>query len=207
MISSYIFTFLCLSGSIWGVGVIRAAAYTMPAMTSSCCVITGCCPQHFPTTPWTLNWPSSLPVACQSQESHLYASKPLGWSLTLQSSVNYPVTDNLANNQAGNQTTLNCQFRTREARTSPSSRARSCRPSDDTVPFLYLFIYLLIYLSAFFSGEGSGGGGRGLLQPSIGTSFWLSKWDFPGGPQYWHICSYALICFSSLCEMWPWSPF
>lgn len=212
MIPSHILTFLCLSGSIWGVGVIRAAVYAMPVMTSSCCVITGCCPQHFPTTPWTLNWPSSLPVACQSRESPLYASKPLGWSLTLQSSVNYSVTDNLAVilktiKQAIKPLCIAGSGPERPGHLHPAGREASGPLMTLSHFFIYLYTYLFVGLHFFSLRRVGMLVGEVGSDPSTGASFWLSKWDFPGGPQCWHICSYALICFSSLCETWPWSPF
>lgn len=57
--------------------------------------IMGCCDPTLLMTPWTFNWHINLSASRQSCESHLYARKPLGYSLTLQSSVNYPVTANL----------------------------------------------------------------------------------------------------------------
>lgn len=65
-------------------------------MTSSCCMITAGAAQPFPDDAVNFKLASHLPVACQSQEPHLYARKPLARHLTWQSSVNYPVTDNRA---------------------------------------------------------------------------------------------------------------
>lgn len=95
MISSYVFTSICFRGGEFGVlSVIRREHTWRPKWPHHVGWLRAAAAQHFQMTLWTLNWHSNLPVACQSWESHLYASKPLAWRLTRQSSVNYSVTDN-----------------------------------------------------------------------------------------------------------------
>lgn len=165
LISFHTLAILCLSGSIWGAGVLRAAAHPMPVMISPCCAIAGCCLQHFQRTPGTLNWPSSLPVACQSREPHLYASKPLGWSLTLQSSVNYPVTDSLAVILQ----TIKQAIKPLCIAGSGPERPGHLHPAGCPI-CLFIYIPTNLFGCTFFS-PGEGRGGSGLQQPSTGASF------------------------------------
>ena len=112
--------------------------------------------KHLQTTLWTWNWHSNLPAACQSQEAHLYASKPLAWSLTWQSSVNYPVTDNLAVISQTIKQAIKlfwiASSGPERLPTSPFNRgAKAARPPHDIGWFIFLFIRLLICLSAWLS--------------------------------------------------------
>lgn len=93
-------------------------------------------------------------MACQSWEPHLYASKPLAWSLTWQSSVNYPVTDNLAViSQTIKQAIKLFWIASSGPERLPASLfnrgARAAQPSRDTGRFLSLFIHLLVCLVGF----------------------------------------------------------
>lgn len=97
MISSYVFTSICLRDGGFGIlSIIRCEHMWRLKWPHHVAWLRAAAAEHFQTTLWTLNWHSNLPVACQSWESRLYASKPLAWCLTQQSSVNYPVTDNRA---------------------------------------------------------------------------------------------------------------
>lgn len=77
------------------------------------------CSQTLVMTPWTWNGHINPSGSCQSWESHLYAHEP-PWILSdiaIFSKLPCHCQSHryLTNNQAGNQTALNCQFRTWEA--------------------------------------------------------------------------------------------
>lgn len=211
MISSSTFTFTCSRDCASGVLCIIKWEHLLRLQWPHRVVCSwAAAAERFQTTPWTLNWHSRLPVACQSWESHLYASKPLAWSLTWQSSVNYPVTDNLAFisqtiKQAIKLFWIAGSGPERLPASSSSRGARTARPSYDIAWFLYLFISPLICLSGWlFPGEG---GERGLQSSWKGLnsdSAIMGKWPRPsrlahGGVG--HLLNTPLL--TSLREMWP----
>lgn len=96
-------------------------------------------------------------MACQSRESHLYASKPLGWSLTLQSSVNYPITDSLAVILQ----TINQAIKPLCIAGSGPERPGHLHPAGCPIClFIYLYTYLFVWLHFFFLGRVGVGAAR-----------------------------------------------
>ena len=186
MISSYVFTSPCSRDGVFRVRSVIRREHTW------------CCndlimlhdygpppPNTFEVMLWTLNGHCNLPVACQSWESHLYASKPLAWHLTWQSSVNYPVTDNRA---VISQTIKQAIKRLWIASSGPARLPKSpfnggvkvAQPSCDTGRFLYyLYTYLRVCLVGFPHGAG---GARGVQSPWKGPgsdSAVTGKWPRP----------------------------
>lgn len=168
----------------------------MPVMTSSCFVIMGCCcwalADDTVNLKLALQSPSGLSVMsiaslCQQAprmepDMAIFSKLPCHWQ-----SCSY-----LANNQAGNQTVLNCQFRTWEAANISIQQGHE----SGTVPlwhrtiyfFFPLYAYLFVCLLGFFPGE------RSLQHLWKRASFWLSGYgkSDPGLPGW-------LLAVSWLC--------
>lgn len=152
----------------------------MPIMTSSCCVIMGCSRQTLSDD--TVNFklalqsPSGLSVMriaslCQQapwmeSDIAIFSKLPCHWQ-----SCSY-----LANNQAGNQTVLNYQFRTWEVADVSIQQQRESGPALLWQWTIYLFIYLPTYLLvwlAFSWGRGWGWWER-FAESSKRAQYWLS---------------------------------
>lgn len=156
-------------------------------MTSSCCMIMGC--RRRTLSDDTVNFklallsPSGLSVMraaslcqqapCMASDMAIFSKLPCHWQ-----SCSY-----LANNQAGNQTVLNCRFRTREAAgvsIQQGSENGTALPRHWPIPF---FIYPPTCLSGgLLHGES---GERGVQRPQKGPnsdSAFLGKWPRPSRP-------------------------
>lgn len=124
-------------------------------MTSSCCVIMGCRGRtladdtvNFKLALQSLGGLSVSRIAslCQlapwmEPDIAIFSKLPCHWQ-----SCSY-----LANNQAGNQTVLNCQFRTRESPMSPFNCGEKRRSPPTTLVdfFIYIFTCLFVCLVVF----------------------------------------------------------
>lgn len=182
----------------------------MPVMTSSCCVIMGCC--CWTLSDDTVNFklalqsPSGLSVMraaslCQQaprmeSDMAIFSKLPCHWQ-----SCSY-----LTNNQAGNQTVLNCQFRTWEAAGVSIQQGRESGTAlPDTGRFLSLFIHLLVCLVGFFPGK-VGGEVCGVLEKDPILTQCLGKVTqaFRTRPRSSVARLRHVTSFTSLREMWPW---
>lgn len=155
-------------------------------MTSSCCMIMVCCCRTLSND--TVNFklallsPSGLSVMraaslcqqapCMESDMAIFSKLPCHWQ-----SCSY-----LANNQAGNQTVLNCQFRTREAARVSIQQGRE---SSTALPWHWP-ISFFIYPPTCLSGGllPSEGGERGVQRPQKGPNSDSAFWENdPGHPE------------------------
>ena len=146
----------------------------MPVMTSSCFVIMGCSRQTLAddivNLKLALQSPRGLSVTrsaslCQQaprmeSDMAIFSKLPCHWQ-----SCSY-----LANNQAGNQTVLNCQFRTWEAADVSIQQGRKSGSAPAWHWMIYFFIYPPTYLFVCFAFSWW----EGFAESSKRAPFWLS---------------------------------
>lgn len=186
----------------------------MPIMTSSCCVIMGCCSWTLPddTANFQLALPSPRGLSVMRIAS-LCQQAPRMESDT-QSSVNYPVTDNLAVILQTIKSALKlygiASSGPERLPMSPFHRSTKVSQSSyDTAQFLSLFICLLMCLSGWFPPcEGSGKGWwERFAESSNRARFWLSSYRkgtqaFVTSPLRWYpVPAWHVLVYITLCDV------